>query len=94
MIVRQPFSFKGQIDRGRGWEQFNGVVRRGWKVRLTRGQKDGMERKRLVYQTKEDKRAYIVHSGGAWFEVRYGSKSEKVQGKEKAEARRNEINNS
>lgn len=94
MIVRRPFSFKGEIDRGNGWESFNGVVQRGWKVRLTKNQKSGMERRRLVYQTKENKKAYIVHSGGPWFEVRYGDKVEKVQGKENAEERRDEINNS
>ena len=94
MIVKRPFSFKGEIDRGNGWESFNGVVQRGWKVRLTKNQKSGMERRRLVYQTKENKKAYIVHSGGPWFEVRYGDKVEKVQGKENAEERRDEINNS
>lgn len=94
MIVRRPFSFKGEIDRGNGWESFNGVVQRGWKVRLTKNQKSGMERRRLVYQTKENKKAYIVHSGGPWFEVRYGDKVEKVQGKENAEERKDEINNS
>ena len=94
MIVKRPFSFKGEIDRGNGWESFNGVVQRGWKVRLTKNQKSGMERRRLVYQTKENKKAYIVHSGGPWFEVRYGDKVEKVQGKENAEERKDEINNS
>ena len=94
MIVRRPFSFKGEIDRGNGWESFNGVVQRGWKVRLTKNQKSGMERRRLVYQTKENKKAYIVHSGGPWFEVRYNDKVEKVQGKENAEERKDEINNS
>lgn len=94
MIVKQPFSYKGQIDRGNGWEQFNGVVQRGWKVKPTKSVCTGLERKRLVYQTKENKKAYIVHSGGPWFEVRYGTKVEKVQGKANAEALRDEINNS
>jgi len=53
-----------------------------------------MIRKRLVYETKEDKRAYIVHRGGSWFDVVYGTKTEKVQGKANAEAKRDALNNS
>lgn len=94
MIVKRPFSFKGQIDRGSGWEQFNGIVQKGWIIKPTKSVGTGLERKRLVYQTKENKKAYIVNTGGSWFEVRYGTKVEKVQGKAKAEALRDEINNS
>lgn len=94
MIVKRPFDFRGQIDRGNGWENYNGVVLRGWTVRLTSQRAKDMMAKKLVYQTKEDKRAYIVHVGGPWFEVRYRDKVEKVQGKQKAEAKRDELNNS
>lgn len=94
MIVKQPFDFKGQIDRGNGWEQYNGVVRRGWKIKPTKRLSKDLMAKRLVYQTKENKRAYIVHRGGSWFDVNYGNKSFTVQGKDKAEAKRDELNNS
>lgn len=94
MIVKRPFDFKGKINRGNGWEQFNGVVQRGWKVRLTERRKRDMLKKRLVYETKEDKRAYIVHRGGSWFDVNYGTKSFKIQGKANAEKKRDELNNS
>jgi hypothetical protein len=92
MIVKRPFDFKGTVDRGFGWETWNGVVRRGWKVRLSKRQKEQMIKDRLVYQTKEEKKAYIVHRGGSWFEVRYGSKSERVQGKANAEQLRDKWN--
>ena len=94
MIVKRPFDFKGQVNKGNGWENYNGVVQRGWRVRLTERSKKYMIRKRLVYETKEDKRAYIVHRGGSWFDVVYGTKTEKVQGKANAEAKRDALNNS
>ena len=94
MIVKRPFDFRGQIDRGDGWEQWNGVVLRGWKVRVTKRMGDTLQSKNLTYQTKEDKRAYIVHRGGSWFDVVYDRKSVKVQGKDNAEAKKNEFNNS
>ena len=93
MIVKRPFDFKGKVNYGKGWIQYNGVVERGWQVQLTKKRKIEMVRKRLVYETKEDKRAYIVHQGGSWFNVVYGSKTEKVQGKANAEVRRDELNN-
>jgi len=88
MKARRPFHFKGHIDRGHGWEKYNGTVRRGWKVRLTDKQAQSM--RELV--TKEEKRAYITHSGGSWYEVRYGDKVEKVQGKGNAESLRDKLN--
>lgn len=94
MIVKQPFDFKGKIDRGNGWENWNGVVRRGWKVRPTEQLSKKLMSKRLLYETKEEKRAYIVHRGGSWFDVVYGTKTEVVQGKSNAEAKRNALNNS
>lgn len=90
--VKRAFSYRGTVDKGNGEESFNGVVRGGWKIKCSPRKGDRLVSKRLVYKTKEDKRAYIVHSGGPWFEVRYGDKVEKVQGKEKAEQRRDELN--
>jgi len=66
------------------------VVRKGWKVSLSPNQAKELMRKGLV--TKEDKRAYIVHAGSSWYEVHYDGKSEKVQGKSKAEELRDRIN--
>lgn len=94
MIVKRPFSYKGEVNKGNGWESFNGIVKGGWRIKPTKSVGTGLERKRLVYQTKENKKAYIVHSGGPWFEVCYDGKVEKVQGKANAEERRDEINNS
>jgi hypothetical protein len=65
MIVKRPFDFKGVVNKGFGWENYNGVVRRGLKVRLSKRQKEQMTKDRLVYQTKEEKKAYIVHRGGS-----------------------------
>jgi hypothetical protein len=92
LIVKKPFDFKGTIDRGRGLEDYNGVVRRGWKVRLSKRQSEEYTKMRLVYRTKEEKKAYIVHRGGSWFEVRYGTKTERVQGKANAEQLRDSYN--
>lgn len=94
MIARRPFSFKGEVNDGSGWRSFNGIVQAGWKLKVSKNLGVALQTKRLVYQTKENKKAYIVNTGGSWFEVRYGNKVDKVQGKAKAEALRDEINNS
>lgn len=93
-ITRRPFSFQGEVNAGRGWTSYNGVVRPGWQIRCSPSKADELIRSRLVsgYATKEDKRAYIVHTGGSWFEVRYGTKVHKVQGKAKAEELRDSLN--
>lgn len=90
--AKRPFSHNGEANTGSGWRKVNGTVPRGAKVRMGKTLANELIKKRILYKTKEDKRAYIVHSGGPWFEVRYGQKVEKVQGKEKAEARRDELN--
>jgi hypothetical protein len=92
MIVRKPFDFRGQVNRGNGWENYNGVVRRGWKVRLTKGMAKQYIKQRLVHKPVDSPKAYMVHLGGSWFEVRYKGSHEKIQGKTKAEARRDELN--
>lgn len=90
--AKRPFSYRGTVDKGNGEEQFNGVVKSGWRLICSNRKGDRLVKQRLAYKTKEEKKAYIVHSGGSWFEVRYGSKTEKVQGKDNAEQLRDQWN--
>lgn len=90
--ARRSFSYRGTINRGYGDEDYNGVVSGGWILKCSKRKGDKLVKQRLAYKTKEDKRAYIVHSGGPWFEVRYGNKTQKVQGKAKAEQLRDQLN--
>jgi hypothetical protein len=91
-IAKRPFDHNGLVNKGNGWEQSRGLVPKGARVKISKGLGEKLVNKRILYKTKEEKKAYIVHRGGSWFEVRYGQKVQKVQGKQKAEALRDERN--
>lgn len=90
--AKRVFDHTGLVNKGEGWQQVNGLVPAGAKVKVSKSLGDKLVKKRILYKTKEEKKAYIVHTGGSWFEVRYGEKVNKVQGKQKAEALRDELN--
>lgn len=90
--ARRPFDHTGEVERNGTVIRVNGMIQAGDRMVLPERIGAEYARKRLVYATKENKKAYIVHLGGSWFEVRYGDKVQKVQGKSKAEAIRDDFN--
>lgn len=68
------------------------MVGQGDSVRVSPSVAERFISKGLVYATKENKKAYIVHLGGSWYEVRHGDTAQKVQGKANAEALRDDFN--
>lgn len=91
--IKQPFDWKGQYKpRKEGWRHHNGIVTRGGKIKASQRQGSTLMKKGLIYETKEEKRAYIVAGNGNWFEVRMGTKSQKVNGKANAQTLRDQWN--